>query len=274
MEHLLLVLAACCYCVGSVGCFIFLLRNAQNAHRAAVAVLLAGWLAHGAAVALRSFAAGHLAVTTIPEALSFFAWVLIGTYLIIQNRLRLRILGTFVAPLAAAFLFASAVRPSHMIPASPLLKSVWVWIHISTLFAANALFAVAFAAAWLYLYQERNIKKKKRGAFSDRLPALERLDRVNHVCLLTGFPLMTVGLLAGFLYASAVWKSPWTWDPKEIFASITWLIYAVLLHERLAVGWRGRKAAWLAIFGFSAILVTFLGVNLFFKGHHSLFSSQ
>lgn len=274
MEHILLILAACSYCVGSVGYFIDLVRNGENIHRAAWTALLGGMLFHGIAIGLRSFAAGHLAVSTLSEALSFFSWLVVGTYLVMQNRLRLRVLGSFVSPLAAAFMFASAILPSHMMPTSPLLKSVWVWIHVSTLFAANALFAVAFAAAVLYLYQERAIKKKRRGSLDDRFPALERLDRVNHVCLLMGFPLMTVGLLAGFLYASTVWKSPWNWDPKEIFALITWLIYAVLLHERLAVGWRGRKAAWLAIFGFSAVLITFLGVNLFLKGHHTLFSSQ
>lgn len=274
MEHILLILAACGYCVGSVGYFIFLVRNGQNVHRAALSALVCGMLCHGTAIGLRSMSVGHLAVTSISEALSFFSWLLVVAYILIQNRLRLRILGAFVAPLAAAFMFGSAILPSHMVPASPLLKSAWVWVHVSTLFAANAVFAVAFAAAFLYLYQERSIKKKKRGSLYDRLPALERLDRVNHVCLLIGFPLMTVGLLAGFLYASTVWKSPWNWDPKEIFALITWLIYAVLLHERLAVGWRGKKAAWLAIFGFSAVLITFLGVNLLFKGHHTVFFTQ
>ncbi|ROQ91185.1 c-type cytochrome biogenesis protein CcsB [Desulfosoma caldarium] len=274
MEHILLILAACGYCVGSVGYFFFLVRNGENVHRAAWISLVGGMLFHGAAIGMRFFAAGHLEVSTLSEALSFFSWLLVVTYLVIQNRLGLRILGTFVAPLAAAFTLPSTILPSHMMPASPLLKSVWVWIHVSTLFAANALFAVAFAAAVLYLYQERIIKKKRPGSLDDRLPALERLDRVNHVCLLMGFPLMTLGLLAGFLYASTVWKSPWNWDPKEIFALITWFIYAILLHERLAVGWRGRKAAWLAIFGFSAVLITFLGVNLFLKGHHTLFSSQ
>jgi cytochrome c-type biogenesis protein CcsB len=274
MEHVLLILAACVYCIGSVGYFVFLVRNGENVHRAALGMLVAGAVFHGTAIGLRSAAAGHLAVTTLSEALSFFAWLMVVAYVLIQNRLRLRILGSFVAPLAAAFMFGSAILPSHMIPTSPLLKSAWVWIHVSTLFGANALFAVACAAGILYLYQERAIKKKRLGPLYGRLPSLERLDRVNHVCLLIGFPLMTVGLLAGFLYASTVWKSPWNWDPKEIFALITWLIYAVLLHERLAVGWRGRRAAWLAIFGFSAVLITFLGVNLFLKGHHTLFVTQ
>ena len=74
----------------------------------------------------------------------------------------------------------------------------------------------------------------------------------------------------GFAYASIVWRSPWNWDPKEIFSLVTWIIYASL-HERLAVGWRGRRAAWLSIFGFSAVLITFLGVNLLLKGHHAAF---
>lgn len=274
MEHVLLILAACFYCIGSVGYFVFLVRNGENVHRAALGMLVAGAVFHGTAIVLRSTAAGHLAVTTLSEALSFFAWLMVVAYALIQNRLRLRILGSFVAPLAAAFMFGSAILPSHMIPTSPLLKSAWVWIHVSTLFGANALFAVACAAGILYLYQERAIKRKRLGSLYGRLPSLERLDRVNHVCLLIGFPLMSVGLLAGFLYASTVWKSPWNWDPKEVFALITWLIYAVLLHERLAVGWRGRRAAWLAIFGFSAVLITFLGVNLFLKGHHTLFFTQ
>lgn len=274
MEHVLLILAACVYCIGSVGYFVFLVRNGENVHRAALGMLVAGAVFHGTAIGLRSLAAGHLAVTTLSEALSFFAWLMVVAYVLIQNRLRLRVLGSFVAPLAAAFMFGSAILPSHMMPASPVLKSAWVWIHVSTLFGANALFGVACAAGVLYLYQERAIKKKRLGPLYGRLPSLERLDRVNHICLLIGFPLMTVGLLAGFLYASTVWKSPWNWDPKEIFALITWLIYAVLLHERLAVGWRGRRAAWLAIFGFSAVLITFLGVNLFLKGHHTLFVTQ
>jgi ABC-type transport system involved in cytochrome c biogenesis permease subunit len=123
----------------------------------------------------------------------------------------------------------------------------------------------------MYLLQERQIKGKKRGFLFSRLPNLGVLDQISHHCLLVGFPLMTAGLVAGFAYASFVWHSVWRWDPKEILSLITWLIYAILIHERLAVGLRGRRAAWLAIFGFSAVLITFLGVNLLLKGHHTAF---
>jgi len=165
----------------------------------------------------------------------------------------------------------SSLLPTHIIPKSGIFQSGWVIFHVTTLFLANALFALAFSVGIMYLLQERQIKSKNFGHLYSRLPSLERLDRINYICLIAGFPLMTAGLVTGFAYASSVWRSPWSWDPKEIFALITWVIYAILLHERLAVGWRGRRAAWLAIFGFSAVLVTFLGVNLFLKGHHTVF---
>ncbi len=271
MENVLLILAVGAYCVGTVGYLIYLYKESEGVHRAAWIVLFLGACCHGVAITMRSIAAGHLAVTTSAEALSFFAWLLVVTYLILFQRLKLRVLGSFVSPLAAVFMCASTLLPVHRIPAEGLLKSSWVAVHVAALFLANALFAVAFAAGIMYLLQERAIKRKRFGHLFSRLPSLERLDRLNHICLMIGFPLMTVGLLAGFLYASTVWRSPWNWDPKEILALFTWTIYAVLLHERLAVGWRGRRAAWLAIFGFSATLVTFLGVNLFMKGHHTIF---
>jgi cytochrome c-type biogenesis protein CcsB len=173
--------------------------------------------------------------------------------------------------LAVIFMLVSSIIPPQGMPKSGMFQSGWVIFHVTALFLANALFAVAFSAGIMYLLQEKQIKGKRFGYLYRRLPSLDRLDEINAFCLLTGFPLMTIGLLAGFSYASSLWGSSWHWDPKEIFALITWLIYAILLHERLAVGWRGRKAAWLAIFGFSAVLMTFLGVNLFFKGHHTAF---
>jgi len=83
---------------------------------------------------------------------------------------------------------------------------------------------------------------------------------------------MTVGLITGFVYAKALWGKFWSWDPKEIWSGITWLLYAALLHERLAVGWRGKKSAVMAIIGFAFLLFTFLGVNFFLKGHHGEFT--
>ena len=250
---------------------IYLLRDRDSIHRASWGILLAGAVFQGCAILLRSWEAGHLAVTTSQEALAFFAWILVVTYLVAQIRFHLRILGSFVSPLAVVFMITSSLLPQNIVPGSGIMQSGWVVFHVITLFLANALFALAFSAGIMYLLQERQIKRKSFGFLYPRLPSLERLDKVNYVCLIIGFPLMTLGLVSGFAYAGTVWRSPWGWDPKEIFALITWFIYAILLHERLAVGWRGRRAAWLAIFGFSAVLITFLGVNLLLKGHHTVF---
>lgn len=274
MEALFLLIATICYGCGTIGYMIYLFRNSTAVHWSSYAVLLAGALFHAAAIVLRSSSTGHLAVTNSPEALSFFAWILVTTYLIVQPRFQLRILGSFVAPLAVVFMLVSSLLPAQMIPRGGLLQSGWVSIHVTSLFLANALFALAFSAGIMYLLQERQIKHKTFGLLYSRLPSLERLDRTNYYCLIVGFPLMTGGLVTGFAYASTVWRSPWNWDPKEIFALITWVIYAILLHERLTVGWRGRRAAWMAIVGFLGVLVTFLGVNLFMKGHHAFFPGQ
>ena len=198
---------------------------------------------------------GHLPVTTVQEALSLFAWVFVVTYLILQIRLQLRILGSFVSPLAVVFMVSSSLLPSHIMIKSEFFKSGWVIVHVASLFLANALFALAFSLGVMYLLQERHIKRKNFGFLYERLPSLERLDSIAHYCLMSGFPLMTAGLITGFAYAAVVWHSPWNWDPKEILSLVTWIIYAVLVHERLAVGWRGRRAAWLSILGFSATLL-------------------
>ena len=271
MEPVFLVIATLCYLSGAVGYQIYLVRDLPKIHKVSWSFLLVGAISHAFAVGLRSFHAGQLAVTTSREALSFFALVLVVAYVLIQIRLRLRLLGSFVSPLAVLFMLGSALLPSPSTPISAVLQSGWVAFHVTSLFLAYALFALAFSAGVMYLLQERQIKHKSYGFLYSRFPSLERLDGINHYCLLAGFPLMTVGLVTGFAYAGVVWGAAWKGEPKEVGALATWFVYAVLLHERLTVGWRGRRAAWLAIIGFTAALVTFLGVNLVFKGRHTLF---
>ncbi|HSO17956.1 MAG TPA: cytochrome c biogenesis protein CcsA, partial [Desulfosarcina sp.] len=89
-----------------------------------------------------------------------------------------------------------------------------------------------------------------------------------------GFTMVTIGLITGVVYAKAVWGRFWSWDPKEVWSAITWLFYAALLHERLTVGWRGRRAAFMAIIGFGVLLFTFFGVNFLLQGHHGTFTAS
>ena len=263
------VIAALLYGVGTVGYLIFVIRPELGIHRVAYGVLLTGFLSHTLSLVLLVGRIQQMPVTTLSQTFSLFAWAIVGSYLALQWKFNIRILGTFVSPLAVVFMLLSSAIPNQIIPSSQLFKSFWLTLHVSTMFLGNAIFAVAFCAGIMYLLQERQLKRKHFGLLYRRLPSLETLDSLNYVCLTFGFPLLTIGLISGFVYAGSVWRSYWHWDPKEILSVVTWLIYAVLLHERLAVGWRGRRAAIMAIIGFSAILVTFVGTSVILKGHHS-----
>jgi cytochrome c-type biogenesis protein CcsB len=152
---------------------------------------------------------------------------------------------------------------------NPILDSWWFPVHVTLAFLGNAVFAVAFIAGIMYLLQERMLKSKKFSGLFFRLPSLDTLDSINYRCLTLGFPLMTMGIVSGAVWANSALGSYWRWDPKETWALITWFLYAALLHGRLAIGWRGRKAALLAIIGFFCLLFTFIGVNLLLSGFHS-----
>jgi cytochrome c-type biogenesis protein CcsB len=270
-ESLLLfsVITTLLYAVGTVGYLIYVMRTEKAIHRIAYGFLLAGFLSHTLGLAMLVSQIRQMPVTTLPQTFSLFAWAIVGSYLAFQLKFNIRILGTFVSPLAVVFMLLSSAIPGQVIPNSKLFKSFWLTLHVATMFIGMAIFALAFCAGIMYLLQERQIKTKSFGLLYRRLPSLEVLDSLNYVCLTFGFPLITIGLISGFVYAGAVWSSFWHWDPKEVLSVVTWLIYAVLLHERLAVGWRGRRAAIMAIIGFSVILVTFVGTSVILKVHHS-----
>ena len=263
------VITTLLYAVGTVGFLIYVIRTEKVIHRIAYGFLLAGFLSHTLGLAMLVSQLRQMPVTTLPQTFSLFAWAIVGSYLAFQLKFNIRILGTFVSPLAVVFMLLSSAIPGRVIPNSQLFKSFWLTLHVATMFIGMAIFALAFCAGIMYLLQERQIKSKSFGLLYRRLPSLEVLDSLNYVCLTFGFPLITIGLISGFVYAGAVWQSFWHWDPKEILSVVTWLIYAVLLHERLAVGWRGRRAAIMAIIGFSVILVTFVGTSVVLKVHHS-----
>jgi cytochrome c-type biogenesis protein CcsB len=270
-ESLLLfsVITTLLYAVGTVGYLIYVIRTEKAIHRIAYGFLLTGFLSHTIGLVMLVSQIRQMPVTTLPQTFSLFAWAIVGSYLAFQLKFNIRILGTFVSPLAVVFMLLSSAIPSQVIPNSKLFKSFWLTLHVATMFIGMAIFALAFCAGIMYLLQERQIKTKSFGLLYRRLPSLEVLDSLNYVCLTFGFPLITIGLISGFVYAGAVWSSFWHWDPKEVLSVVTWLIYAVLLHERLAVGWRGRRAAIMAIIGFSVILVTFVGTSVILKVHHS-----
>ena len=124
----------------------------------------------------------------------------------------------------------------------------------------------------LYLLKQRAEKKDSdKGFLTNVLPESQMLDEMSYQIISIGFPLLTVGILTGAAWANTAWGTYWSWDPKETWSLITWLIYAAYLHARITLGWRGVRAAVINIIGFVAVIITYIGVNklAIFQGLHS-----
>ena len=254
------------------GFIVFIIKQQQWVFRISYWILVAGLICHTFFLGYRYYLLGTVPVLDLKSALSVFAWSIIGVYLIIQARFKLRVLGSFVAPFAAFLMIVSSVMPWKTGPVNPLYKSLWLTVHVGTIFIGDGLLAIAFLAAIMYLIQERQIKQKRLGSIYTRLPSLATLDRINYHAIVYGFPFLTAGMITGSIYAQYALGTYWRWDPKEVWSLISWLFYAALLHQRLAAGWQGRRAAVLSIICFLILVFTFVGVSLLMGGYHS-FSS-
>ena len=235
-------------------------------------LLAAGFVCQSVVLGWSFAVTGLVPAGNLHETLSLVAWALVGVHLGLHLRFRIKILGVYAVPLAVFILIVATQFPSEPLKPQDMLKGIWLIVHIITIFSGDAAFALAAGTGLLYLLQERSIKTKTRGFFFKRLPSLELLDSTGHACIVVGFTLLTMGLISGMIYAKIIWGRFWGWDPKEVWSAITWIFYAVLLHERLTVGWRGRRAAYMAIGGFCVLLFTFLGVNFLLSGHHGQFT--
>ncbi|MEW6408732.1 MAG: c-type cytochrome biogenesis protein CcsB [Nitrospirota bacterium] len=256
------------YFIASVHCAIALLKTSTTITRTLTIMTIIGFLSHTAAIVTRYIEAGHIPITNLHEATSFFSWSIVFVFLIIETRYRIGLLGPFILPVAFIFMFSSSMLPKEIKPLLPALESFWLGIHVVFAFLGDASFAIAFSVGIMYLLQERQLKRKKIGSLFKRMPSLEVLDEINYRVISIGFPLLTIGIITGSIWADTAWGSYWNWDPKEVWSLITWIIYALIIHARLRAGWRGRKAAILSIIGFMSVLFTFLGVNLILKGLH------
>ncbi len=228
-----------------------------------------GFTAHTLALLTRYLEAGYTPVTNLHESLSFFAWMIIGVLLLTHLKYNVKVLGAFLTPIALILMLFALALPKEILPLAPVLRSYWHPFHVVFAFLGNAIFTLTFCCGILYLIQEHQLKSKRMGAITKRLPSLKVLDDLNYRSLTFGFPMLTLGIITGAVWAEYAWGRYWGWDPKETWSLITWFFYAALLHQRLTVGWRGKRAAIMAIVGFFAVLFTFLGVNLLLPGLHT-----
>ena len=260
------------YLLSTAGYIVYLFAQKDYLQRTAYGLLAVGFGLHTAAIAYGFVQSGYIPVGNLFETLSLAAWTVAGVFLVLQAKFKLKVLGIYAAPLITLVMVIASQLPKAPVQATNIYKSFWLVIHVITIFIGEASFALACGVGLLYLIQEHSIKTKQRGFFFRRLPSLDLLDYTGYGCIVLGFTMLTLGLVSGFVYAKSVWGKFWSWDPKEIWAGITWLLYAALLHQRLTVGWRGRRAAIMAIIGFAAVLFTFLGVNFLLQGHHGEFT--
>jgi cytochrome c-type biogenesis protein CcsB len=255
--------------LASGGFIVYLIKQAKWVYRLSNWILFAGFILHTVFLGYRYYMLGTAPVLSFKSALSFFSWSIVLAYLILQVRFRLMVLGSFVAPFAAVLMIASSTLPLVEGPVSPVFKSLWLTVHVATIFFGDGLFVITFLSAIMYLIQERQIKHKQLGSFYQRLPSLATLDAINYQSLIYGFLFLTIGMVTGSVYAQTTLGRYWQWDPKEVWSLITWLFYAALLHERLVVGWRGRRASIMSIICFGVLVFTFIGGGLWLGGYHS-----
>jgi len=270
--YYLMIIVTICYLLSSTSYFAYLFLQKKALNRGALGLITAGVVLHTVMIVAAFTSSGYLPARNLQQTLSLAAWAVASCYVVLQTRLQLKVLGVFAAPLAAVAMLAATHLPGSTIATEPVLKGFWLTFHVVAIFLGEAALALACGTGLLYLTQEHAIKTKKPGFFFKRLPSLDLLDATGYSCIVAGFTLLTIGLVVGLVYAKMVWGRFWSWDPKEVWTAITWLLYAALLHQRLMVGWRGRRAAIMAIIGFAVLLFTFLGVNFLLSGHHGGFT--
>jgi cytochrome c-type biogenesis protein CcsB len=213
------------------------------------------------ALGLRAVVTGHGPFANQYEFSVAFGWGIVAAYAWFEFRYRVRALGLLVLPIATALLLYAMTVGASADPLVPALQNnLLLTVHVALAIIAYGAFSVACAAGALYLISP---PEGRRG-----LPKPEKLDEIAYRAVVIAFPLMTLVIILGAVWAQIAWGTYWSWDPKETASLFTWLVYGAYLHARVVRGWRGRRAAWLLMLGFAAVLFTFFG-NLFFGGLHS-----
>jgi len=204
--------------------------------------------------AMRWHIAGRPPLSDMFESLVIFSWAIGLVLLFIDLRYKIKSISSLVALMGLLALGYASFLDKEIAPLVPALKSNWLTIHVLTCFIGYSALTVGFVSGLIILFKKDEIVK---------------LDTVSYKIIAFGFLFLTMGIITGAVWANSAWGTYWSWDPKETWSLITWFIYAIYLHTRLVKGWKGQKAAWLAVIGFLAMLFTYFGVNYLLSGLHS-----
>jgi cytochrome c-type biogenesis protein CcsB len=252
------------------------IRQAGRWVQAGMALAVVAVTAHTAAVVTRGLAVHRAPWGNMYEfvtALTCFAAIF---FLFVMIRYRAWALGVFVMGavvltlgLAETLIYTAA---GELVPA---LQSYWLDIHVTAMTVATGIFFVAAVLGCVYLAVDRYNRRVSAGkavpgnGIVRRLPSIEQLDRLTYRTIVFGFPVWTFGVIAGAIWADQAWGRYWGWDPVETWAFITWVLYAAFLHARATAGWRGRRAHYIQLLGFTSLMFNILVVQVFIAGLHS-----
>ncbi len=248
-----------------------------------------------AQLVLRWWDSGHFPISNLYESLCFLAWGCTLTQLLVERSWPSPLVPAAATPMALGCVaFASFALPDTLQQASPLvpaLRSSWLVMHVSVIMLSYAALLVGSLLSLAVLFVDRQTTMELRSSSigsggyrqaqlaadgpdviqlsSSPFRISEQLDSLSYRTITVGFLLLSVGLVSGAVWANEAWGSWWSWDPKETWALICWLVYAAYLHTRLIRGWQGRKPALVASAGLVVIAVCYIGVNLLGIGLHS-----
>src|SRR5436190_13669992 len=263
------------YAVAAIVYGLHFARRDPATGRVATAVLSAGVLAHTFLIGMQTMEAGHAPLVGAAPALSAFGWLLALAYLYTELTTDERAMGMLVAVLLAVLDIIPAFNPT-VVPRPEVLRSPLFTIHVASLLFAYASFALACVLGVTYVLLFKEIKAKHLGFFYQRLPSLQTLDVMNARAIVVGWLFLTCGLVVGGIWATQIGGSPdpraqamSVADPKILVALLSWAMYSFALFARRAIGWSGRRAAYMSAIGFIIVLLNFVPVGYFLTRSHN-----
>jgi len=252
------------------------IREAGRLVVAAVLLSSLGVAAHLTAVITRGLAVHRAPWGNMYEFVTALTCIAALFFLIVLIRYQAWTLGVFVMGAVVVTLGLAETliytAPGDLVPA---LQSYWLDIHVTAMTLATGIFFVAAVLGFVYLWIDRYTRRLAAGRAAPghgiirRLPSIEQIDRLTYRTVVFGFPVWTFGVIAGAIWADQAWGRYWGWDPVETWAFITWVLYAAFLHARATAGWRGRRAHYVQLLGFTSLIFNILVVQVFIAGLHS-----
>ena len=259
------------YAASSVAFTIGVIFGKRRAETVAVSLALIGVVAHVAAVGVRWVRIGHGPYLGFYEVSSLLALMAVAGFLAVVARYRdLRVAGVAVMPVSFLVMGASLLVSKDAMAVEGSLASFWLAIHVAFANLAFGAYAVSFALAVAYLMKHGKPQRRWQ-ALLDRFPEPDVLDALTYRFVGAGFVFQTVMIVSGSIWANEAWGRYWGWDPVETWSLIAWAIYAIYLHLTMTLGWRGKRAAWVAVLALPVILFSLLGVPVVYHSIHGAY---